>query len=77
MLSLLVDKETGYNALTAPASLRLYLDERDAWGGLQGRRYEDLHVDFRLDSIEKVESGEIREVIRVRLSYVDSKLEQL
>ena len=77
MLSSLVDKETGYNALTAPASLRLYLDERDAWGGLQGRRYEDLHVDFRLDSIEKVESGDLREVIRVRLSYEDTKLEQL
>lgn len=77
MLSSLIEKETGYNALTAPASLRLYLDERDAWGGLQGRRYEDRQADFRLDSIEKVESGGVREVIRVRLSYEDTKLEQL
>lgn len=77
MLSSLVDKKTGYNALTGAASLRMYLDERDAWGGLQGRRYEDLNVHFHLDSIEKVESGKLREVVRVRLSYEDTKLEQL
>lgn len=77
MLSSLVDKKTGYNALAGAASLRMYLDERDAWGGLQGRRYEDLNVHFHLDSIEKVESGKLREVIRVRLSYEDTKLEQL
>lgn len=77
MLSSLIEKETGYNALTEAASLRLYLDERDAWGHLQDRRYEDLRVDFHLDSIEKVESGKLREVIRVRLSYEDTRLEQL
>lgn len=77
MLSSLTDKKTGYNALTGAASLRMYADERDAWGHIQGRRYEDLHVDFRLDSIEKVESGKLREAIRVRLSYEDTKLEQL
>ncbi len=77
MLSSLIDKETGYNALTETASLRMYADERDAWGHLQDRRYADLNVNFRLDSIEKVESGKLREVIRVRLSYEDTRLEQL
>lgn len=73
----LIDKETGYDALKDAASPRLYLDERDAWGGLQGRRYEDRNVNFRLESIEKVESGKLREVIRVRLAYEDTRLEQL
>ena len=77
MLSSLIEKETGYHALTEAASLRLYLDERDAWGHLQDGRYEDLRVNFHLDSIEKVESGKLREVIRVRLSYEDTRLEQL
>lgn len=77
MLSSLIDKETGYQALTEASSLRMYLDERDAWGHLQDRRYEDLNVNFHLDSIEKVESGALREVIRVRLSYEDTGLEQL
>lgn len=73
----LIDKETGYDALKDAASPRLYLDERDAWGGLQGRRYEDRNVNFRLESIEKVESGKMREVVRVRLAYEDTRLEQL
>lgn len=77
MLFSLIDKETGYQALTEASSLRMYLDERDAWGHLQDRRYEDLNVNFHLDSIEKVESGALREVIRVRLSYEDTGLEQL
>lgn len=77
MLTSLVEKETGYNALAEAVSLRMYLDERDAWGHPQDRRYEDLRVNFHLDSIEKVESGKLREVIRVRLSYEDTRLEQL
>lgn len=77
MLSSLIEKETGYNALTEAASLRLYLDERDAWGHVQDRRYEDLRLNFHLDSIEKVESGKLREAIRVCLSYEDTRLEQL
>lgn len=66
-----------YDALKGPASVRLYVDERDAWGGLQDRRYEDRNVSFRLESIDKVESGKIRETIRVRLTYEGTRLEQL
>lgn len=77
MLSALIDKETGYNALKRTASLRMYADERDAWGHPQDRRYEDLNADFLLNAIEKVESGKLREAIRIRLSYEGTELEQI
>lgn len=73
----LVDKATGYDALKAPASVCTYVDERDAWGGLQGRIYEQTREEFSLISMEKVESGPLREVIRVRQRLGDTKLEQL
>lgn len=82
----LVDKEafsedacgqSGYDALKGACSIRVYRDERDAWGGLQGRRYEDRGVSFRLISMEKVESGAIREVIRVQTAFEGTTLEQL
>lgn len=76
-LKSLFDKKEDYEALSGPVSLHLYLDERDAWGGLQGRRYEDRRIAFVLDSIEKVESGALRECIRVRSHYESTKLEQL
>lgn len=77
MLLGLLDKTTGYQALKAAASVRIYADERDAWGHMQGRRYEDLNEAITLESIEKVESGKIRETIRVRLTFGESRLEQL
>ena len=67
----------GYDALKGACSIRVYRDERDAWGGLQGRRYEDRNETFRLISMEKVESGKIREVIRVRTAFEGTTLEQL
>lgn len=80
-LKALVEKESGYNALKEALlgreKMLIYTDERDAWGGLQGRRYEKTEQEFRLDSIEKVESGPLREVIRVRRSCGGTKLEQL
>lgn len=76
-LSSLIDKETGYDALKGNSSIRVYVDERDAWGGIQGRKYEDLNQEFHLVSIDKVESGKIREAIRVRLRYKATKLEQI
>lgn len=76
-LTSLIDKETGYDALKGPASVCTYADERDAWGGLQGRRYEETPEKFSLISIEKVESGSLRETVRVRQSLGDTRLEQL
>lgn len=76
-LTSLTDKATGYDALNGPCSIRVYMDERDDWGGLQGRRYEDTGREFRLVSIEKVESGIMRETIRVRLVLDGTTMEQL
>lgn len=67
----------GYDCLKGACSIRVYRDERDAWGGLQGRRYEDRCETFRLISMEKVESGKVREVIRVRTAFEGTTLEQL
>lgn len=72
----LIELETGYDALKEPARFALYRDERDAWGGLQGRVFENRHVRFVLDSIEKIQSGFLRETIRVRSRFEDTVLEQ-
>lgn len=76
-LKSLFDKTEGYEALSSPVSLHLYVDERDAWGGLQGRVYEDRQISFVPDAIEKVESGALRECIRVRSHFEGTCLEQL
>ena len=74
-LARLTQLETGYESLSAPVRLCLYRDERDAWGGLQGRIYEDRQVAFTLDSMEKIESGSLREVIRVRSHFEETRAE--
>lgn len=66
---------TGYQALSGETRLCLYRDERDCWGGLQGRVYEDRNVTFTLDSMEKIESGALREVIRVRSHFEETHVE--
>lgn len=73
----LTDKESGYEALQDKEQILVYTDERDAWGGLQGRRYERTARKFQLISMEKVESGPLREVIRIRRSCEGTKMEQL
>lgn len=72
----LIDKDTGYDSLTGPVRIQVYLDQRDAWGGLQNRKYEKTKEQFTLVSIDKVESGPIREVIRVRSRLGATLLEQ-
>lgn len=72
----LVEKETGYDALQKPARLVVYRDERDAWGGLQGRVYERTDEELSLVSMEKIESGPLREAIRVRQKGEKIELEQ-
>lgn len=73
----LIDKDTGYDSLTGPVRIQVYLDQRDAWGGLQNRKYGKTQEQFTLVSIDKVESGPIREVIRVRSRLGATLLEQL
>lgn len=73
----LMDKVNGYDPLTGGVRIQVYLDQRDAWGGLQNRKYEKTGEHFTLVSIDKVESGPIREVIRVRSRLGVTLLEQL
>lgn len=68
-LTKLTELATGYQPLSGNVRLCLYKDERDCWGGLQGRVYEDRKIRFTLDSIRKIESGDLREVIRVRSHF--------
>lgn len=75
-LSQLTDLQTGRGCLAGNARLCLYRDERDCWGGLQGRVYEDCNIRFTLDSIEKIESGAMREIIRVR-SHFENTLSEI
>lgn len=78
MLTSLLDKQTGYQAVTHGMSIPVYQDERDCWGGLQqGRRFERIKADWRLISMEKVESGSLRSTIRIRLCWEQTRLELL
>jgi len=77
LLNSLIDKSTGYNGLKAPISYQVWIDERDTWGGRQGRPYENTNEIMKLKSIEKVESGKLRECIRAIYEHGGSNLEQL
>lgn len=72
----LYEKANDYNPLPGAAHIKVYLDQRDAWGGLQGRQFKNTEERFELISIDKVESGPIRETIRVRSHLGETYLEQ-
>ncbi len=59
------DKETNYEALKEPVKLSVWDDQRDTWGGeMEGQVFaEKKNIVFRLSSIEKVESGKVRQCI--------------
>jgi alpha-mannosidase len=76
LLKELLDKKTGYQALKSPVSHQVWVDERDTWGGVQDRPHEDTGETLKLKSIEKVESGKIRECIRAVYEHGGSRLEQ-
>lgn len=71
-LAKLTQLAANYQPLSGNVRLCLYRDERDCWGGLQGRSYEDRKIQFVLDSIAKIESGPMREVIRVCSHFEDT-----
>lgn len=77
LLTELTDKRNGYNALNKPLEYQVWADERDTWGNVQDRIYEYTGEDMRLRSIEKVESGKIRECIRAVYEHGGSYIEQL
>lgn len=76
LLKELLEKKTGYQALKSPATHEIWIDERDTWGGIQDRPYENTGETLKLKSIEKVESGKLRECIRVIYEHGGSRLEQ-
>lgn len=76
MISLL-DKATGYDACRGSTGFVLFRDERDSWGGYQGRPFEDSGAEFELESLEKVEKGKLREAIRVRIRTGGTKIQQI
>ncbi len=76
LLNELIDKKRDYHAIKAPVSYEIWKDERDTWGHIQDRPYEPTGETMQLKSIEKVESGKIRECIRVIYEHGGSKLEQ-
>lgn len=75
-LNSLVEKESGYDALTDSSGIQIYFDERDCWGHPQGMRYEKSGESFRLISIEKVEGGSLRQTVRIRSQWKGTRLEQ-
>lgn len=77
MLASLVEKATNTEILSKPCSFRIWTDERDTWGGDQGRTFEDTKDYFALESIEKVESGKLKQTIRTVYKYGENRMEQL
>ncbi len=72
------DKETNYEALKEPVKLSVWDDQRDTWGGeMEGQVFaEKKNIVFRLSSIEKVESGKVRQCIRAVYEAEGVLLEQ-
>ena len=77
LLNAILDKSTGYNSLKDSVSYQIWKDERDTWGHLQERPYGYTKENMKLKSLEKVESGAIRECIRAIYEHGASRLEQL
>lgn len=77
-LASVYDKETNYEALKEPVKLSVWDDQRDTWGGeMEGQVFaEKKNIVFRLSSIEKVESGKVRQCIRVVYEAEGVLLEQ-
>ncbi len=72
----LYEKETSYEALSAPAAFPLWKDERDAWGGIQGRPFEDSGEKLSFESLQLVEEGSHRKVVRAIYRLYGSVLKQ-
>lgn len=71
------DKETGYEALSGEAGFPIWVDERDTWGGRQEKCFEDSGKRMQFESLEVVESGKLRKVVRARYQHGGSRLSQL
>lgn len=71
------DKEHSWEALAGQVSYPVWTDERDTWGGMQGRSYEDSKERMTAESLELVESGALRKVVRAVYRNGGSRITQL
>lgn len=72
----LYDKKTGYESLKGPVFFPVWADERDTWGGDQGRRFEDTGNRMEFVSLMQTENGSIRKAVRAIYRYGASVLKQ-
>ncbi len=59
------DLSSGFESLEGPCEFTLWQDDRDPWGG-GGQQFAPAPCAVAADSVECVESSEIRKVLRVR-----------
>ena len=72
----LYDKKNGFEALSGPVTFPLWTDERDSWGGDQGRPFEPRSESLSFESLELVEKGDLRQVVRACYRLGGSVLRQ-
>ena len=72
----LFDKENGYEALNGPVRFPIWRDERDSWGGIQGRPFEPSGEFLKPEKIELVEEGTKRRIIRATYRLEGTVLRQ-
>lgn len=72
----LFDKEMKYEALVGSVSFPIWKDERDTWGGNQGRNYEATGETLQFESLQLVEDGQLRKVVRAVYRLAGSVLKQ-
>ncbi|MHC1787540.1 MAG: glycoside hydrolase family 38 C-terminal domain-containing protein [Christensenellales bacterium] len=74
----LMEKAGGYEALSGPLRLAIWLDEGDSWGHRgPDRRLEKLDEAFRTEEVKCILRGGLRSVIRVRQSAPGLHVETL
>ena len=72
----LYDKRNGFEALSGPVTFPVWTDERDSWGGNQGRPFEPRNESLLPEALELVEKGELRQVVRATFRLGASVLQQ-
>lgn len=72
----LYDKQNCYEALNGPVTFPVWKDERDTWGGDQGRTFGPLGEELRSVSLQLVEEGSMRKVVRAVCRLGGSILKQ-
>jgi alpha-mannosidase len=75
-LCALIDKTTGYDALHGRTQWRLWQDQRDTWGHLQGLPFRDTGTCYCVQRFEVIEQGPLRCGLHIELSHESSRLEQ-